>query len=292
MAHNSDHVLGKNVAYTFQYNPEILAREPRLGNREIYGFTNETTPFAVGFDVWHAYECTFLTAKGLPVNGILKLVIPADSEYIVESKSLKLYLFSFNMQRLADSSDEAISLFLSTVKRDLSNLIGAEIQAGFFRSSSLFEEDSTLVSMDSLDRLVDLESITFDQFTESKEILQLAASLRPLTVKSDLLRSNCKITNQPDFGTVFISLAESQVDLESLAKYLVSFRGENHFHEEIVECIFARLAEVYTPDALMVTALYTRRGGIDICPVRASEKSLLPQQLIDPTILTVKEYRS
>ena len=292
MAHNIDHVLGKSVPYRFSYNPEVLAREPRISNREIYGFTNDSLPFSVGFDVWHAYECTFLTVRGLPINGILKLVIPADSEFIVESKSLKLYLFSFNMQKLGDNRESAIHRFCETVQNDISALITKPIAVGFFPETPLFVEDPKLSEMEPLAHHIDLDTIDFTAFHENETILQNGSVTRPIAVKSDLLRSNCKITNQPDFGTLFIGMSDTAITFESLAQYIVSFRGENHFHEEIVECIFERLNRLFSPNELLVTALYTRRGGIDICPVRASEESLLPRNLIDPKLLTVKEYRS
>lgn len=295
MANDVGSVLGKKVDYKFTYDPSVLAREPRVRNRQIYGFDNEHTPFKVGFDSWHAYECSFMINNGLPVNGVMKLVVPSTSEFIVESKSLKLYLFSFNMQRLGDSIKDAIKMFKQVVTTDLTNLLGVPVDLQFFTAKDWYAEhhvfDPLLANATDLSTYVDVEKVSFDKFNETPELLQEGES-KDFFIYSDLLRSNCKITHQPDWGTLFIQYkGKTGVDLKSLAQYIVSFRGENHFHEEIVECCYARLWEKFTPKELMVSALYTRRGGIDICPARASAQKLLPQDLINPDILTLRDYR-
>ena len=302
MANDIDSVLGKNItSYGTSYNPAILAREARVGNRKIYGFDNESLPFAAGRDIWHAYEANFLLNNGLPINGVLKLSIPFNSEFIVESKSLKLYLFSFNMEKLGETEDVGTREFLTRVVKDLSNLLGTEdVQASFYNeglSEAWCETDELLSKATPLYVLANLEETVFDQFTENPNILQASKypELGGVFVKTDLLRSNCKITHQPDYGTLFIKMRTQDgivPTAESLAQYIVSMRSENHFHEEIVECVYSRLWNKFKPVELMVTALYTRRGGIDICPTRASHEDLLPQQLIDINVLTPKEYRS
>ena len=296
MAHDVGHVLGKDTEYKFTYDPDILAREPRVKNRQIYGFDNEHLPFVTGYDTWHCYEASFMLENGLPVNGVLKLVIPANSEYIVESKSLKLYLFSFNMQKLGVTKADAIERFQATVEKDLEALLGVHVRSGFFTeaiATQMFSTDMFLGEAKPLEDFTsDLETISFNKFNEDPAILKFGDN-QGLYIVSDMLRSNCKITHQPDWGTIFIYMfgMPKGVDTDALAQYIVSFRGENHFHEEIVECMYARLKEKYDPIELMVTALYTRRGGIDICPTRASKSELLPMQLIDPTLLTMKDYR-
>jgi 7-cyano-7-deazaguanine reductase len=291
-----DHVLGKTVEYKFIYDPDILVRIPRCENRKLYGFDNTTVPWTVGHDLLHAYECSFMLENGLPVNGVLKLVFPATSEFIVESKSLKLYLFSFNMQILGKIREEAIARFQKTVETDLGNLLETQVHSCFYTeadASRLLSSDSLLGEAHPLESMTsNLESLTFDKFNEDPTLLQFGTT-PGCFIYSDMLRSNCKITHQPDWGTIYVYIygMKEGIDMDSLAQYIVSFRGENHFHEEIVECMYARLWEKYKPFELMVTALYTRRGGIDICPTRASKPELLPQQLIDANILTLKDYR-
>lgn len=291
-----DFVLGKNTTeYRANYDPSILAREPRQGNRRQYNIEDDNLPF-VGFDIWHAYEISFLTNNGRPVNGVLKLRVPADSKYIVESKSIKLYLFSFNMEKLGATKDEAITEFLKRVSNDLDELLETTVSGAFqdFEesnmdiqpTSNLFTEPVRLESYTD-----DLDTIVFDRFEEDPNILKVG-SQKEFFIVSDLVRSNCKITHQPDWGTVFIKYkGDTGIDMNSLAQYLVSFRGENHFHEEIVECLYIRLLENFNPEELMVTALYTRRGGIDICPVRATHEDLYPTVLGDIGKIDRKDYR-
>lgn len=289
-----DSVLGKNTTqYKANYDPSILAREPRSGNRTQYGIEEDNLPF-VGFDTWHGYEVSFLTDSGRPVNGVLKLVVPANSKYIVESKSIKLYLFSFNMERLGPSKDAAIEEFLDRVSADLDELLETQVSGSFWDAQDSETETvaSDLFSANYLEEYTDdLDTLTFDVFEETPDLLE-EGSENDFYVQSDLLRSNCKITHQPDWGTVFIHFkGDYGVDMNSLAKYLVSFRGENHFHEEIVECLYVRLKEKFNPDELMVTALYSRRGGMDICPVRATSEELYPSVLGNIALNDVKDYR-
>jgi 7-cyano-7-deazaguanine reductase len=291
-----DFVLGKNTTeYRANYDPSILAREPRQGNRKQYKIEDNNLPF-VGFDTWHAYEISFLTNNGRPVNGVLKLRIPADSKYIVESKSIKLYLFSYNMEKLGATKEEAIKEFLVRVNTDLEELLEASVSGAFQDYEESVSEFITPSDMFTesvmLERYTDdLDTIVFDKFEEDPAILK-EGNKKEFYITSDLVRSNCKITHQPDWGTVFIKFkGDTGVDMNSLAQYLVSFRGENHFHEEIVECLYIRLLEKFKPKDLMVTALYTRRGGIDICPVRATSEDLFPTRLGDIGSIDVKDYR-
>lgn len=289
-----DSVLGKNTTeYRANYDPSILAREPRQGNRKQYKIKDNALPF-VGFDTWHAYEISFLTNNGRPVNGVLKLRVPADSKYIVESKSIKLYLFSFNMEKLGETKEEAITEFLNRISTDLDELLETNVSGAFQDYEDSTEPAVSSLFNDSvqLEQYTDnLDTLVFDKFEEDPAILK-EGSQTDFFITSDLVRSNCKITHQPDWGTVFIKYkSDTGLDMNSLAQYLVSFRGENHFHEEIVECLYIRLLENFNPDELMVTALYTRRGGIDICPVRATSEDLYPTVLGDISKIDRKDYR-
>ncbi|MCU4165075.1 NADPH-dependent 7-cyano-7-deazaguanine reductase QueF [Carboxylicivirga caseinilyticus] len=286
---SEDKFLGKQVTYPQHYAPEMLVAVPRQLNREQYGLQENNLPF-VGLDVWHAYELSFLTEKGLPVTGLLKLVYPSDNEFLVESKSLKLYLNSFNMERYGCNPKEGIKLVTNIIKKDLDRTLKTEVQVSFFdklETNSPFDfttyqvlEDEPIAS-----------EISFDHFNEAPELLKYASN-KELKVGSHLLRSNCKITNQPDWGSAYIYLKGEQTpDKMSLLQYLVSIRNENHFHEEICEMIYTRLWNLFKPEELMVACIYTRRGGIDICPVRASQSSLLKLELTNPEVLSLKLLR-
>lgn len=284
-----DKYLGKQVAYPQQYSPEMLVAVPRHLNREQYQLNDNALPF-FGADVWHAYELSFLTEKGLPVTGVLKFVYPCDNPSLVESKSLKLYLNSFNMHRFGATAKESLETVISTIKSDLEKLLETNVELNFF------QKDNTNPEFDFqhyqvLEDVLNTDNITFSEFNEAPQLLTPGAKGK-ITVASHLLRSNCKITNQPDWGTVYISLkGKVTPDLKTLLQYLVSIRNENHFHEEICEMIYKRLWDKFTPDELMVCCIYTRRGGVDICPVRVSHKHLLPKYISNANELSAKLLR-
>ncbi|MCT4646431.1 MAG: NADPH-dependent 7-cyano-7-deazaguanine reductase QueF, partial [Carboxylicivirga sp.] len=247
-------------------------------------------PF-IGYDTWHAYELSFLTNKGLPVTGLLKIVYPATNYSIVESKSLKLYLNSFNMHRFGNTANEGLSEVLKTINKDLNQLLDTDVQLGFFKhcNNSVSYDFS---DFQVLEDIIDADKIDFTHFNETPELLKPSDQAGELKIASHLLRSNCKITNQPDWGSCFIYIKGASVpDTTQLLQYLVSIRNENHFHEEICEMIYKRLWDIFTPDELAVSCIYTRRGGIDICPVRVSHKHLIPKYLTTPSVLSERLLR-
>mgnify|MGYP000224068372 CR=1 FL=1 len=281
--------LGKPVVYKTKYSPELLFALPRKENRTLYAIKETSLPF-IGWDAWHAYEASFLTEKGLPVTGILKLAIPCNSPFLVESKSLKLYLNSFNMEEMGASSNEAIKAFVSTIEKDLSKLLKTTVKAHFHQQSG-----TDLYGFENyplLEELPEAENISFSRFQESPDLLEVTEAITKTTWGSHLLRSNCKVTHQPDWGSVYIHLKGNKgLKPESLLQYLVSFRTENHFHEEVCEMIYKRLWDLLEPDELSVTCIYTRRGGIDICPQRASHDHLLHETLVSADTLNQKLLR-
>ncbi len=284
-------VLGKQISHPREYAPDILVAVPRYLNREQYKIEESKLPF-VGVDAWHAYELGFLTKKGLPVTGILKLIYSCDSEFLVESKSLKLYLNSFNMGKYGDSKEEAINIVLAIIKKDLTVLLKTEIEVSFHSqyTSDVFE----FGNFDLLEDLPEADKVSFELYKEDESLLfgKKEEGRFDLAVSSNLLRSNCKITHQPDWGSVFIYMKSSFIiDKLSLLKYLVSIRDENHFHEEICEMIYKRLFDKFSPEEIMVACLYTRRGGIDICPVRANLYDILPGNLVHSNILSAPAFR-
>ncbi len=261
-------LLGQKVEYPEKYAPEILVAVPRILNRSEYGIENENLPFD-GFDTWHGYEFSFLLNTGLPVVGILKLVYPANSPFLVESKSLKLYLNSFNMMPMGDDETSAVETVLKIVEADISEVVQRSVSASIFNWSKGIDHND-FSEFPIIEQNVSFTHNTeITHYSEQPSLLEKSAHSGIFRVGSHLLRSNCKVTHQPDWGSVFVELTGNSIpDPVSFLKYIVSLRNENHFHEEICELIFKRLLDRFEPDGLMVACLYTRRGGIDINPVR------------------------
>ncbi len=287
---NEGKFLGKQVDYPQQYAPEMLVAVPRHFNREQYQLEASKLPF-IGYDVWHAYELSFLTNNGLPVTGLLKVVYPATNYSIVESKSLKLYLNSFNMHRFGHTSEEGLNEVMATIQKDLNQLLETNVRLGFFKH----QQHNTAYDFSDyavIEDLVNADTIQFTHYNETPDLLRKTENAGEMKISSHLLRSNCKITNQPDWGSCFIHIKGASLpDTGDLLKYLVSIRNENHFHEEICEMIYKRLYDIFEPDERAVSCIYTRRGGIDICPVRVSHEHLLPEQLTTPSVLSEKLLR-
>jgi 7-cyano-7-deazaguanine reductase len=282
--------LGKvgGDGYSDQYNPDLLVKIPRYLNREGYGLTGKEF---VGVDVWNAYEVSAITTKGQPVAGMLKIVCPSDSENHVESKSIKLYLNSFNMTQIGDTAADCISGIEARVKRDLDELLDTNTTVTFFASEFETEPLSFSDEYQDIADIAKLDDIDFTAFKSDADQLETGEG-DELKVRSNLLRSNCRVTNQPDWGDVFIYINGKEVpSAESLAKYIVSHRTVSHFHEEICEMIYAHLTERFKPEQLMVSCLYTRRGGIDINPIRATHNMLIPEFFTNPNYTIRKTLR-
>ena len=282
--------LGKvgGDGYSDQYNPELLVKIPRVLNREGYGLTGDEF---TGVDVWNAYEVSAITSKGQPVAGMLKIVCPSDSEFHVESKSIKLYLNSFNMTKIGDNAPDCISGIEARVKRDLDELLETNTTVSFYASDFETEPLSFSDDFEELADIVDLDQIDFTSFKSDASQLEEREATE-CKYRSNLLRSNCRVTNQPDWGDVFIYMkGDSVPSPDSLAKYIVSHRTVSHFHEEICEMIYAHLTERFQPEQLMVACLYTRRGGIDINPIRATHSMLIPEFFTKPQYTIRKTLR-
>ena len=291
-----DTSLGKWVSTPEKYDASLLFRIPRSENRVHYGIDDKELPF-VGFDVWNCYEVSFLTDNGLPVSRVLKVVYPANSLYLVESKSLKLYLNSFNMDHFGETVVRAEDRVRETISKDLSLLLETEVSVSLFDSQCEIRQpfpafiDAELSSRVSIKKQ---ESLQFTHFTETPGLLKskLTDKSNSYLFRSDMLRSNCRVTNQPDWGDLFVQMTTyHEIELSSILEYLVSFRKENHFHEEVVEMIYKRFHNLFNPATLMVAAMYTRRGGIDINPIRASHPELLDEILISTKLMAAKTLR-
>lgn len=293
--------LGKISEYKTQYDPSLLVREPRNSNRVYLNIDDDNPPF-YGYDTWNAYEVSSLTNKGMPVVAIAKIIYSCRNKYIVESKSLKLYLNSFNMTILGDTPVDVYEALHKTISKDLSELLETPVRVGLFKtlhSASIPISNFEEFEYGNNNKFITLEEeypvgdLIFDRYNEAPDILEtLPAATNSVHYHSSLLRSSCRVTGQPDFGDIFISMyGNNTVDPLSLLKYIVSFRNEHHFHEEAAEMVYTRLWEKVKPSKLSVKCLYTRRGGIDICPERVSHDSLLHYSLSSPEFLHYKTLR-
>ena len=252
---------------------------PRCENRKQYNINDNSLPFD-GFDVWHAYEFSALTQNGVPVTRLLKLKYGCRSEFLVESKSLKLYLNSFNMSKFGADVNECLEICKNIIEKDLEEKLKTKIEANFIENSA--ERKEIFKNFQNIMNFVDEKTLKVEKFKEAPELLETKETDEDKSyyLKFDSLRSNCRVTHHPDFGDLFIYYKSKKHILEdSLIKYLSSFRSEYHFHEECCEMIFKRLYDLLNSgDELFVCALYTRRGGIDICPARWS-KSYKPDEV-------------
>ena len=280
-----------------EVDPSQLVGIPRYLNRTQYEIDDNALPF-VGIDTWNSYEFSCLLDNGFPVSGWLRWSYPSDSANIVESKSAKLYLNSFNMVKMGKTIKEAIINVEASVFKDMSEVLGLKHEATLNVVLHIDADYGYASPMSGswtrLEDYVDVESIDFSQYNESPDILEVVESTgRPERYTSNSLRSNCRVTNQPDWGDLYVHIKGSKtVTPESLMQYIVSMRKENHFHEEIVECVYKRMLDLLDPEELVVCALYTRRGGIDINPIRANKGSLLREHPItDALSLTSKTMR-
>lgn len=306
---NVGKLLGKQTDYPRYYDPTILVKEPRINNRK-YLNLDEKLPF-VGYDVWNAWEISTLTGNGLPVTAIAKIVYPANSEFIVESKSLKLYLNSFNMSRMGETPVIALQQLCDLAKSDLTNLLNTPVTVSLFKATemtpfprywSIQADHYGWYNIDEVG-VNDFPVLEISCYTENPNLLRFKVPhdgvkfIGPSQCKeqrlwSTLLKSNCRVTHQPDNGDVYIYMvSDNPVDERSLLRYIISFRDENHFHEEVVECIYKRLWDKFLPHKLLVYGSYVRRGGCCIHPLRCSEESLVPEELIRPSAPFVKGPR-
>lgn len=280
--------LGKKSPQCTEYNPSLLVAVPRCENRKQYNIKNSELPFC-GTDVWHAYEFSALSESGVPITSVLKIKYDCNNEFLVESKSLKLYLNSFNMSRFGKTSTECKEICKSLIEKDLSEKLKTEVKVNFLSNNS--ERIEIFNNFKNIMDFVDEKELQIENYKETPEVLKIqkSDSVREHFLTFDSLRSNCRVTHQPDFGDAFIYYrSKKHIDESSLVKYLCSFRSEYHFHEECCEMIFKRLQDLLDKeDELFVCALYTRRGGIDICPVRWSKncKILDVEKLTDLTVL-------
>ena len=268
---NNDQKLNETL-----YDPNLLVKVSRNLNREAYDIEEDNLPFK-GYDVWNGYEVTALTEKGLPVTGVMKIIIPADSKYYPESKSIEMYVNSFAMTKHGKTDQECLWWIGQTVQKDLSELLECPIKVAIFTRDE--DEQNAINSLltagqcENLDDLVDINELEFTDYSMNPNLLEDDEDVNSLFVRSNKLRSECKD------GTVYVYMNGEKVPTkESLLKFVVSFRNEYHYREEICEAIYKTLKDRYNPISLIVACNFTRRGGWDINPIRSNLENIIPSE--------------
>ena len=257
----ADSPLGKTSDYVATYTPSLLFPIPRTAKWAELGLTAQTLPYQ-GVDLWNCYELSWLTPSGKPVVAIGEFAIPADSPNIIESKSFKLYLNSLNQTPLASRAE-----LTALLQADLSAVAGAPVTVRVRSLSEVEEEGVASLPGVCID---ELEVSIQDYHQPQPQLLQCDPQRQVTeTLHSHLLRSNCPVTGQPDWGSVVVEYSGAALDHASFLRYLVSFRQHADFHEQCVERIFLDVLRLLQPKALTVSARYVRRGGLDINPYRS-----------------------
>lgn len=267
-------ILGQSTSYPKTYAPDMLYPIPRALGRANLALPADA--LSIGMDWWQVFEMSWLNLHGISQVAMARLAIPATSDYIVESKSLKLYFNSLNFTKF--NNQQAVK---ATVEKDLSACLKTDVTLEIFEVNIANSLPISAPQGDCIDNALDNSdkkiAIVSDVDPSSLTVAHQVASDSQLQIlHSHLLRSNCPVTNQPDWGTLEIQIDSQPIDRAGLLEYILSFRQHNGFHEQCVEQIFSDLTQAFAPKTLMVRAWYTRRGGIDINPCRVSDISLLP----------------
>lgn len=262
VAENSN--LGKETDYNFNYDSSKLFAIARKHKRDEIGIDNNMLPFK-GYDCWNHYEVSWLNQKGKPVVATAEIIYDCSSECIVESKSLKLYFNSLNNTKFSNA-DELEQI----IKKDISNCIGADVVVNL---QDLNTSNLRMIQNNFDGICIDERDIECTKYTVEPRYLSIEyKTVKDEVLYSNLLKSNCLVTGQPDWGSVQIIYSGNKIDQEGLLKYLVSFRNHNEFHEQCIERIFVDIIKYCQPEELTVYGRYTRRGGLDINPYRTNKK--------------------
>ena len=270
------YLLGKTVGYADQYDASLLYPLVRATQRAEIGITGQ--PTFLGADVWTAYELGWLNLRGKPQVAMARFIVPCESSHLVESKSLKLYLNSMNNTRFA-LADE--------VKKTLQHDLSAAVWHGGVVQSSVGVQ-LLLPEQFGAEKILEMQGVNLDRldldcthYQPAPVLLTASQGEQPVTetLISHLLKSNCLVTGQPDWGSVSICYSGPQIEQAGLLQYIVSFRNHNEFHEHCVERIYMDIMQRCQPTKLCVHARYTRRGGVDINPWRSSHPQAMPPQI-------------
>lgn len=258
--------LGQKTEYKSEYDPNLLQPVPRKLNRDGLGIT-DVQLFNQGADIWTCYELSWLNLNGLPQVAIADVAVDFQSENLIESKSFKLYLNSFNQSKF-DSFEQVEQVLVQDLSRCASGQVSVKVRK--------LSEYTQQPIVDFEGECIDEQDLKIDSYQFSNEHLAGIAEGEVVdeTLVSHLLKSNCLITSQPDWGSVQIHYVGKKLNREKLLRYLISFREHNEFHEQCVERIFTDLMRFAQPEKLTVYARYTRRGGLDINPFRSNFEPL------------------
>ena len=268
MTHSIDtSPLGQKTAYISEYDASLLFPIPRSDSRKALGLTGDL-PFH-GKDIWTGYELSWLNQKGKPEVAVAEFSIPFDSQFIIESKSFKLYLNSLNQTKFS-SWNKVEELLI----KDLSLVARARIDVRLYElSNSLALPINTTAELSCIDEL----DVFVEQYHPDAGLLTVDnANIVSENLYSNLLKSNCPVTGQPDWASLFIEYSGAKINREALLRYVISFREHQDFHEHCVERIFVDILNRCQPKHLSVYARYTRRGGLDINPFRSTSKTAEP----------------
>ena len=261
LVHSETNPLGKTSEYPEQYDAGLLFPIDRNESWKASGDDRSAITF-YGVDIWNGYEVSWLTPNGKPVVCVAEFRVPSDSPFLVESKSFKLYLNSFNQTRFENESDVK-----AVMERDLSLAAGGAVTVAFHGMDYAYPAAPDALCIDDVD--VDISS-----YTPSPELLKVVSDSQfDGWICSHLLKSNCPVTGQPDWGSVYIQYKGQEIDKASLLAYLVSLRQHQDFHEQCVERTFRDIQQRCAPESLTVYARYVRRGGLDINPFRTTEET-------------------
>lgn len=270
MNHNP---LGRQIDYVSVYSPQLLFPIPRAESRALLGI-GSALPF-YGVDIWTGYELSWLDSVGKPIVAIAEFSIPCESEFIVESKSFKLYLNSLNQTRFNSFADVK-----ALITKDLTGAVGMDVSVTLVplgASSRLAKHLEGIVQVEG--EVLDDLMVSVDVYHPAPELLSTEPELVDECLVSHLLKTNCPVTGQPDWASLVIRYKGNKIQRDNLLRYIISFREHQDFHEHCVERIFSDIARVCKPEELVVYARYTRRGGLDINPFRSSTPNRQPELL-------------
>ncbi len=263
-----DSPLGKSSQYESRYNPKLLFPISRSEKREELGMDPDHLPF-FGRDLWYGYELSWLNTSGKPVVRVARFELSCDSDFLIESKSFKLYLNSFNQTQF-----ESDSVVRDVLEKDLGEIAQSQVSVELMsveQSEVLGFESAPGTNVDELD-------VTVAAYNYDSSLLRKAEGRVSETINTHLLKSNCPVTGQPDWGTLVVSYSGEAVEHESFLRYICSFRNHQEFHEQCVERVFTDLQSHFELDELTVYAQYLRRGGLDINPWRSTTQ-IQPQAI-------------
>lgn len=270
MNHNP---LGRQIDYVSVYSPQLLFPIPRAESRALLGI-GSALPF-YGVDIWTGYELSWLDSVGKPIVAIAEFSIPCESEFIVESKSFKLYLNSLNQTRFNSFADVK-----ALITKDLTGAVGMDVSVTLVplgASSRLAKHLEGIAEVEG--EVLDDLMVSVDVYHPAPELLSTEPELVDECLVSHLLKTNCPVTGQPDWASLVIRYKGNKIQRDNLLRYIISFREHQDFHEHCVERIFSDIARVCKPEELVVYARYTRRGGLDINPFRSSTPNRQPELL-------------